>query len=175
METVGRLLVTPGFARFVNVHGWVWPSCEIVHFFGMALLIGTVGILDLRLLGVAKGLPVKQLHRLIPWGVFGFILSLLTGLVFVFGDTLTTPIARFDNAAFVLKMLFMALAGVNILAFYFTGVSRAAETVGSGDDAPMPAKVIAAISLFLWIGVIYFGRMIMYQDDLYVHQFFVGY
>ena len=68
METLGMLLESPTLARFVNVHTWAWPSCEIVHFFGMALLIGTVGILDLHLLGVAKGLPVKQLQRLIPWG-----------------------------------------------------------------------------------------------------------
>ena len=175
METLGMLLESPALARFVSVHPWAWPSCEIVHFFGMALLIGTVGILDLRLLGVAKGLPVKQLQGLIPWGVFGFILSLLTGIVFVSGDALTTPIHRFDNLAFQVKMLFMALAGINILAFYLTGVSRAVDAVGPGDDAPMSAKVIGAVSLFLWIGVVYFGRMIMYEDDLYLHYFFVGY
>ena len=91
------------------------------------------------------------------------------------GDALTTPIHRFDNLAFQLKMLFMALAGINILAFYLTGVSRAVDALGPGDDAPMSAKIIGAVSLFLWIGVIYFGRMIMYEDDLYLHYFFVGY
>lgn len=174
METLGRLLLSPKLALFVNVHSWVWPTAEIVHFVGMALLIGTVGILDLRLLGVAKDLPVKQVQRLIPWGVFGYVLSLLTGIIFVCGDALGPPIDKLNNLAFELKMLFMSLAGLNVLAFYLTGVSRAVDAVGRGDNAPLSAKIVAATSLFLWIGVIYFGRMIMYQDDLYLHEFFVG-
>lgn len=175
METLAASLESPTFARFVNVHGWIWPSCEIVHFFGMALLIGTVGALDLRLLGVAKGLPVREVHRLVPWGVVGFILTLVTGSVFVLGDAVTPVISRFHNLAFQLKMLFMGLAGINILAFYVTGVSHAANAVGPWEDAGIAAKVIAIASLFFWICVIYFGRMIMYQDDLYVHQFFASY
>ena len=50
MQTLGLLLKNPGLALFVNQHSWVWPTCEIVHFLGMALLFGTVGTLDLRLL-----------------------------------------------------------------------------------------------------------------------------
>jgi hypothetical protein len=54
----------------------------------------------------------------------------------------------------------MALAGVNLLAFYLTGMSRAVEHLQAGDDAPGFAKLIAGASLFLWLGVIYFGRLI---------------
>lgn len=174
METLGMLLKSPNLALFVNVHSWVWPTSEIVHFVGMALLIGTVGTLDLRLLGLAKGLPVKQLQRLIPWGVVGFVMAAMTGIIFVCGDVSGDPIDKFNNLAFELKMLFMLLAGLNVLVFYLTGVSRKADAVGPGDNAPLSAKIVAATSLFLWIGVIYFGRMIMYQDDLYLHQFFVS-
>ena len=174
METLGTLLNSPMLASFVNRASWMWPMCEILHFVGMALLIGMVGVLDLRLLGVARGLPVAQLQRLIPWGIFGFVISLMTGIIFVSGDVSAPPIDKLNNLAFELKMLFMLLAGINVLAFYVTGVSRAVDAVGPGDDAPLSAKVIAAISLLLWIGVIYFGRMIMYQDDLYLHRFFVS-
>jgi hypothetical protein len=172
METLGMLLKSPMLASFVNRVSWMWPVCEILHFVGMALLIGMVGLLDLRLLGVAKSLPVAQVQRLIPWGIFGFVLSLLTGIIFISGDALAPPIDKLNNLAFELKLLFLFLAGINVLAFYLTGVSRAVDAVGPGDDAPLSAKVIAALSLFLWIGVIYFGRMIMYQDDLYLHKFF---
>ena len=48
---------------------WIWPLCETLHFMGMALLVGIVGVLDLRLLGVAKGLPVSPLSKLLPWGL----------------------------------------------------------------------------------------------------------
>ena len=56
--------------------------------------------------------------------------------------------------------MFIALAGVNLLLFYVTGMSRAVDDLRPGDDAPGLAKVIAGASLFLWLGVIYFGRLI---------------
>jgi hypothetical protein len=59
-----------------------------------------------------------------------------------------------------LKLAFIALAGLNLLAFYVTGMSRAVDTLRAGDDAPGLAKLIAGASLFLWLGVIYFGRLI---------------
>ena len=167
MESLGILLDSPVLKSFVSWSSWVWPVCEILHFVGMALLLGAVGLLDLRLLGVAKGLPVAQVQRLIPLGVAGYVLSVMTGIIFVSGDPFAPAIEKLDNLAFELKMLFMLLAGLNVLAFYVTGVSRAAEALGPGDEAPRSAKVIAATSLFLWLGVIYFGRMIMYVDVLY--------
>jgi hypothetical protein len=59
-----------------------------------------------------------------------------------------------------LKLLFIFLAGINLLAFYLTGMSRAVDGLGPGDDAPPLAKVIAGTSLFLWLAVIYVGRLI---------------
>ena len=59
-----------------------------------------------------------------------------------------------------LKLLFIFLAGMNALAFYFTGVSRTVDALGATDDAPARAKVIAGASLSLWLAVVYFGRLI---------------
>ena len=59
-----------------------------------------------------------------------------------------------------LKLLFIFLAGMNALAFYFTGVSRTVDALGAKDDAPARAKVIAGASLSLWLAVVYFGRLI---------------
>src|ERR1051325_1428340 len=75
----------PSVEHLIYGHLWVWGVCQSLHFVGMALLIGTVGILDLRLLGMAKQFPVAALKKLIPWGVFGFVLCLATGLLFVTG------------------------------------------------------------------------------------------
>src|SRR3954463_7303948 len=47
---------------------WLWPLCETLHFVGMAMLIGIVGLLDLRMLGFVKGVPLRPLQRLLPWG-----------------------------------------------------------------------------------------------------------
>ena len=173
LDSFAALITFPTLARFVNVHTWIWPFFEIIHFFGMALLVGCIGILDLRMLGVAKGLPVRPLERLVPWGVFGFILALVSGIIFVIADATGPPATKFANLAFQLKMLLMFLAGVNVAVFYFSGIAERAHETGAGQDAPASAKVIAFLSIFCWIAVIYFGRMIMYTDDLILHRFFV--
>jgi len=57
-------------------------------------------------------------------------------------------------------MLFIALAGVNVFVFYALGLSRRIEAVGPGQDAPLGAKITAAVSQFLWVGVMFWGRML---------------
>jgi hypothetical protein len=84
----------------------MWPACEIIHYLGLSLLLGTVGLFDLRVLGLAKGIPLRAIHRLIPWGIFGYILNVLTGIVFFTGH----PDQYFYINAFRLKALFMAIA-----------------------------------------------------------------
>jgi hypothetical protein len=54
------------------------------------------------------------------------------------------------------------LAGINVAVFYVTGISRKVQALGPGDDAPFSAKVVAGASLFLWIAVMYMGRMLPY-------------
>src|SRR5262249_33732852 len=61
---------------------------------------------------------------------------------------------------FAFKLLFIGLAGVNVIVFYVTGLYRRVDGVGAGGDVPGPAKVAAAVSLFLWIGVMFWGRML---------------
>jgi hypothetical protein len=144
------------------------PICEILHFLGLAMLVGVVGMLDLRMLGLGKGVSVAAIHRLLPWALAGFGLCAITGYIFVAGDPFKSPMQFFDNLAFRLKMLFVALAGLNALAFYVTGLSKKLEAMGPSDDAPTGAKVIAATSLVLWVGVMYFGRMLPWSDALYM-------
>jgi hypothetical protein len=144
---------------------WAWPLSETLHFIGLCLLIGIVGTYDLRVLGLGKGLPPAALKRLLPWGVFGFALCLVTGALFVggiganlVGDNAYDVIAR--DVYLQLKLLFILFAGLNVLAFYLTGAARAVDALGPNDDAPLRARVIAGMSLFLWIGVVVFGRLI---------------
>ncbi|RPI62137.1 MAG: hypothetical protein EHM50_04490, partial [Lysobacterales bacterium] len=113
-------------AELVNDFDWAWPICEMLHFIGMALLIGTVGWLDLRSLGLGKSVPIAALERLIPIGILGFCLNLGTGLIFVTGNIAGGPMAYIGNLAFQIKMLLILIAGINLVAYYFTGIARAA-------------------------------------------------
>jgi hypothetical protein len=166
MESLATLLDIRWLAELVNDYDWVWPICEMLHFIGMSLLIGTVGWLDLRILGFGKAVPIASLERLIPVGIVGFALNLSTGLIFVTGNIAGGPIAYLGNLAFQIKMLLILIAGLNLLAYYFTGIARTAEGVPAMGDAAPAAKAVAAISLLCWFGVIYFGRLIMYNDTL---------
>jgi len=154
----------PSIARFIEHYTWAWPLGETFHFFGIILLIGGIGMFDMRLLGFAKRLPVTAVRRLLPWGVTGFLLCVVTGFMFVTGVRANVPMGPYDvirtNVWLQLKLLFIALAGLNLLAFYATGMNRAVDDLGPGADAPPLAKAIAFASLFLWLGVIYFGRLI---------------
>jgi hypothetical protein len=145
---------------FVLEHPWVWPACETVHFIGLSLSFGVLLLANLRLLGMAKDVSFSALHRLLPWGVLGFGINLITGMLFFIG----APEQYTRNVAFLWKMAFLMVAGVNVL--YFT-VFDEAWAVRSGDDAPVTAKVVAASTIFLWLGVIYFGRMLPYIGNAF--------
>jgi hypothetical protein len=151
------------FSWAVTHYAWIWPACETLHFIGLALLVGIVGILDLRMLGLAKRLPIGPLHRLVPWAVLGFAINTITGIFFFAGD----PFQYINNIAFQLKILFIGLAGMNMAMFYITGIFRKTEVMGPGDDAPLSAKIIAGSSLFLWLGVMYLGRMLPFLGDAF--------
>lgn len=137
--------------------GWVWAVVESVHFLGLCLLVGAIGTFDLRLLGLARRVPIAAVHRLIPWGLLGFAINIATGVMFV----MTEPDQYIYNPSFHLKLLFMATAGLNAGMFYLTSYRRAFGSTATL-NAPTRAKVIAAISLCAWIGVIICGRLITF-------------
>ena len=153
-----------GLHAFVLGHAWLWPTLEILHYIGLSLLLGAVGLFDLRVLGVAKAVPPAALHRLIPLGIAGFGLNLLTGAVFFSGF----PEQYAYNPAFWAKLAFMAVAGANIVLFYsaaFAGV----KAVPAGGDAPALAKALAAASLGCWIAVLVCGRLLTFFRPPFFH------
>jgi uncharacterized membrane protein len=133
---------------------WGWPACETIHFVGLSLLFGVVLLVDLRMLGFMKGIPYSTLHRLLPWGILGFGLNVVTGIFFFIG---APPTFYVTNATFYWKMVLILVAGAN--ALYFT-VFDQPWRLGAGDTPPMAAKVAAASGIVLWTGVIYCGQML---------------
>lgn len=154
-----------GVYDFMNT-AYGWPAIESLHFIALAVLLGTVGLFDLRVLGVAKGIPMQALHRLVPLGVAAFAANIVTGAMFF----MSAPDQYMFNPAFRLKVACMAIAGLNVVVFY----AAFARGVPAGPQAraPLPVRLIAAISLLAWTGVIVFGRLITYFRPPYHWQFF---
>jgi hypothetical protein len=151
---------------FVVAHEpWVWPLCETLHYIGLSLLLGTVGLFDLRALGMAKGIALSAVHRLIPWGIGGYILNILTGTVFFFGH----PDQYFYNNAFRFKALFMAVAGANILVFYGTSIFEELKTLPPEASPPLRMRIIASTSLVMWVGVLVCGRLLTFYRPPFFH------
>lgn len=151
-----RWLSTTWLSHVAKGEPWVWPTCETLHFIGLCFLFGTVGSVDLRLLGVAKQVPFAPLNRLVPWGVAGFGVNIITGIVFFAGD----PIQYASNYVFWWKLGGIAIAGLNLFLFFATGTYRKADSLQAGEDAPRLAKVIALTSLVSWMFVTWAGRML---------------
>jgi uncharacterized membrane protein len=155
------------FAELMTASKWWWAFMMDMHFVGLAVLIGTVGILNLRMLGFAKQLPFDSVHQLVPWAMAGFGINLVTGvLAFTGMDQYYTY-----DWAFWLKMLAIMLLGLNVAVFYLTGAFASVKGLEPGEDAPPFAKFIAATSLALWFVVITLGRYIQsYSDTISVHK-----
>jgi hypothetical protein len=168
VEAFGQLIENKALADFILEYSWTWPIGEIVHFIGLSLLIGAIGLIDLRILGVAKNLPLGPLHRLVPWGIAGFALCLVTGIMFVTGDSFKAPVVYLENGVFQVKMLFVLIGGLNAILFYTLPSVRTVLTdLGPGEVAPTMLKAMAGTSLVAWLGVTYLGRMLPYKDAFY--------
>jgi uncharacterized membrane protein len=133
---------------------WCWAASETVHFIGLSLLFGVVLLLDLRMLGFLKGISFATLHRLLPWGVLGFAVNVVTGIFFFVGAPANFYVT---NATFFWKLALILVAGAN--ALYFTAFDQPWR-VGAGDTPPMVAKLAAASGIALWVGVIFCGQML---------------
>jgi len=145
---------------FVTETPWVWPTCETLHFVGLTLLLGVVLLVDLRVLGVVKGVSYASLHRLLPWAAIGFGVNVITGMLFFVG----IPGQYTGNTSFYWKITLVLLAALN--ALYFTVIEEL-WTLGPGDDAPATAKVAAASAMVLWFGVMYCGSMLPFLGNAF--------
>jgi hypothetical protein len=117
-----------------------WPVVESIHFIGLTLLFGSIAAWDLR-----------------PVAVAGFAINAITGFMFLTGF----PDQYVYNRAFHLKLLFLAVAGLNVLLFYVTTFRRL-EAGADPDRDPVSARVAGAVSLACWTAVIFWGRMITF-------------
>lgn len=161
LELLTNFSQATGIYAFMN-SPWGWPVAESIHFLGLSLLIGTVGVFDLRMLGMAPGLSYTDLHKLVPWGVAGYLLNVTTGTMFLS----SAPDQYLFNPAFQTKLFFMLVAGINML-FFYTTTSAEVKNTAATTAASTRARTIGAISLACWCGVIICGRLITFYRPPY--------
>ena len=145
-------LSTSPWANFMNGPEWAFPVVESLHFMGFALSIGTIAIVDLRLLGIGirRQTASDLAADLKRWTWLGLAIMLITGPLMFSADA----VAYHNNPSFQFKMICLMLA----LLFHFTVHNRATRTA----TPPLLAKLAGGVSLALWTAVIAGGRMIAF-------------
>ena len=144
-------LMPPGLGlAWVQSHPIAYPVLEVLHLVGLALLLGSLVLLELRVWGVGRALPLRPLARLaLPVTLAGFGLMAASGLLMFAAQ----PAELLANRAFVLKLGLVLLAGLN------AGVFHARDGLGREDGW---ARVQTALSLGLWLAAVVCGRWIAY-------------
>ena len=150
------------FAQAMRDSWWLYPAVLFAHILGIALLFGSIAVLDLRLIGIWKKAPVKALAaQVLPWSAGSFLLILPSGLA-MFAANATELIA---SPVLAVKMGLIMAAGVNAAIFHtvtFPSVSvwDAPEMRALGP--PPSARLAGALSLALWASVIACGLTLAY-------------
>lgn len=139
---------------------YLWSWIVVAHVVSVSMFAGLVVMMDLRLLGIGNmRTPFSQVQRsLFPWQMVGMALSVGTGLVLLFAQ----PMSYYDNIFFWIKMVMMAVAGANALAFHYITYASVAAWDASRIP-PFGAKLAGVLGMVLWAGVIVSGRLIPYN------------
>lgn len=145
------------FATTIRDSIWMFPIIESIHVISFTLVVGTIAVIDLRLLGLAS--TRRSFRRMssdiLKWTWAAFIVTVATGL------TMFTTNAQiyYHNPFFRAKMVLLVLAGVNMAVFELTA-GRTIHNWDQAPSAPRVGKTVAVLSLTLWIGIIFMGRII---------------
>jgi hypothetical protein len=145
------------FAETIRISLWIFPALEIAHVAAIAIVLGSIVRVDLRLAGlVSRDRSISEIsHEMLPWTWISFGLATLFGVLLFVGQ----PVRYVEIAFFDVKMLLIALAGVNMLVFEY--VTR--KGAGRWDRAaipPVPVRITGGLSLAFWISVLLLGRLI---------------
>lgn len=157
MDPFLESLQQSAFARFVGESGSLlgYPTVLFLHTLGLGTVAGVNGAVALRVLGFGRSVPIQPLDRLFPIMWLGFIVSALSGLALL----VTDPVTRLHQTVFYVKLIFVALAVVNMQMMR----SRIFRSPAASDGVlPSNARTLAMASLVLWIGATTAGRLIAY-------------
>jgi len=159
LQHLCQLLYDSGFGTMIRESDYAYSIIESVHVLAITLVVGTIAILDLRMLGaILRPVPVTLIARaVLPLTWLGFAVSFLSGFLLFWAEAAK----MYSNPSFRVKLILLALVGLNPLIFHTT-VYRRVHEWESQHVTPWRARAAAIASLTLWGGIIVAGRAIAY-------------
>ena len=154
------LAATPASAEIQNVT-WVIPPVQTLHILAISIVMSSALLIDLRVLGVISRVqPIATVvHRFLPWIWCTLVVLLLSGSTLIIGE----PGRSLQNPAFVAKMSMLVIVILLTLSFQL-GLRRDAHFWETSPGRRIGGKLIAAITLLLWVAIVFAGRWIAYID-----------
>ncbi len=150
-------LESSSVAESIRENDLLFPVIESVHVLAICLVVGSILVVDLRLLGFASTRwPVSSVTRaILPLTWCAFALAVLSGaLMFI-----SNAAKYLGNGFFLAKMALIGIAGLNMLLFHFIG-ARDLPVWGSASRPPVQARLAGGLSVLLWVAVVACGRWI---------------
>jgi Family of unknown function (DUF6644) len=150
-------LENSSIADNIRENDLLFPLIESVHVLAICLVVGSILVVDLRLLGLAStGRPVSRITRaILPLTWCAFVIAIASGgLMFI-----SNASKYLGNGYFVAKMVLIGVAGLNMLVFHFVG-ARDLPKWENDRRPPLPARLAGGASILLWIAVVACGRWI---------------
>jgi hypothetical protein len=159
LQHLCQLLYDSQIGTSIRESDYAFSIIESVHVLGITLLVGTIALLDLRMLGVVlRGVSVTRIARTVfPLTWSGFVIMFVSGFLLFWAEAAK----NYGNSAFRIKLLLLLLVGLNPLIFHTT-IYRRVNEWEQLEVSPWRARTAAIASLSLWSGVIVAGRMIAY-------------
>lgn len=145
------------WAVFMRESSWAFPAAESIHVVAIALVVGLIAVVDLRLLGLAsvEHALTKLMRDILPWTWGAFCVAVTSGVAMF----ISQPALYFENTAFRIKVLLLLLAGCNMLYFHLVTFGRI-DGWDKSKSTPLAAKFAGGASLTFWVAIVILGRQI---------------
>ena len=159
LQHLCQALYDSQFGTSIRESDYAFSIIESVHVLAITLLVGTIAILDLRMLGaVLRKIPITKIARTVfPLTWSGFAIMLVSGFLLFWAEAAK----NYGNPAFRIKIVLLVLVGLNPLIFHTT-IYRRVHEWELLEVSPWRARGAAIASLTLWSGIIIAGRLIAY-------------
>ena len=151
-------------SQYVAASTWAFPTFETIHVIAIVTVVGSIAVMDLRLLGIAsrESAVTEMSNDTLPWTWGAFVLAGITGAL-LFISKATNYIV---NPYFLWKMVLIAIAGINMGIFHFF-TWRTVKHWDQGTEIPLGGKIAGGVSLAFWILVVFVARAIGFTLDKY--------
>jgi hypothetical protein len=154
-------LSNTSFSQLLQNVAWIIPAVQSVHIICIAIVMGSVALIDLRLLNVTgRSQSIASMtNRLLPWVWVALVILLITGSLLAIAE----PVRSLENPAFQAKMLMILCVGA--LTLFFQKMVRGDVAFWELSPARRTtAKMTAIVSILLWVAIVFAGRWIAYMD-----------